>query len=39
VDDIGVAAWEQGSGYADPSATAFAFAAAAQRLGVTIERA
>ncbi|MFI5327174.1 MAG: NAD(P)/FAD-dependent oxidoreductase, partial [Candidatus Rokuibacteriota bacterium] len=37
VDDIGAAAWEPGSGYADPSATAFAFAAAAQRLGVTIE--
>jgi sarcosine oxidase subunit beta len=37
VDDIGAAAWEPGSGYADPSATAFAFAAAAQRLGVTVE--
>ena len=37
VDDIGAAAWEPGSGYADPSATAFAFATAAQRLGVTIE--
>jgi sarcosine oxidase subunit beta len=37
VDDIGAAAWEPGSGYADPSATAFAFAAAARRLGVAIE--
>lgn len=36
-DDIGAAAWEPGSGYADPSATAYAFAAAAQRLGVTVE--
>ena len=36
-DDVGAAAWEPGSGYADPSATAFAFAAAAERLGVTIE--
>jgi sarcosine oxidase subunit beta len=36
-DDIGAAAWEPGSGYADPSATTFAFAAAARRLGVTIE--
>jgi sarcosine oxidase, subunit beta len=37
VDDIGAAAWEPGSGYADPNATAFAFAAAAARRGVTIE--
>jgi len=37
VDDVGAAAWEPGSGYADPSATAYAFAAAAERLGVTIE--
>ena len=36
-DDIGAAAWEPGSGYADPSATTFAFAAAAERLGVTVE--
>lgn len=36
-DDIGAAAWEAGSGYADPNATAFAFAAAAQRRGVTVE--
>jgi sarcosine oxidase subunit beta len=36
-DDIGAAAYEPGSGYADPNATAFAFAAAAQRLGVTVE--
>jgi sarcosine oxidase subunit beta len=38
-DDIGAAAWEAGSGYADPSATTFAFAAAAERLGVTTEPA
>jgi len=37
VDDIGAAAWEPGSGYADPSATTYAFAAAAQRLGVRVE--
>jgi sarcosine oxidase subunit beta len=36
-DDIGGAAWEPGSGFADPNATTFAFAAAARRLGVTIE--
>jgi sarcosine oxidase subunit beta len=36
-DDVGAAAWEPGSGYADPSATAYAFAAAAERLGVTVE--
>ena len=37
VDDIGAAAYEPGSGFADPNATTFAFAAAARRLGVTIE--
>lgn len=37
VDDIGAAAWEPGSGYADPNATAFAFAEAARRRGATIE--
>ncbi len=37
VDDIGGAAWEPGSGYADPNATTFAFAEAARRRGVTIE--
>jgi len=37
VDDIGAAAWEPGSGYADPNATAYAFAEAARRLGATIE--
>jgi sarcosine oxidase subunit beta len=37
VDDIGAAAYEPGSGFADPSATAYAFAAAAERLGVTIQ--
>ena len=37
VDDVGAAAYEPGSGFADPSATTFAFAAAARRLGATIE--
>src|SRR6185436_1517189 len=37
VDDVGAAAYEPGSGFADPNATTFAFAAAAQRLGVTVE--
>src|SRR6266542_2213917 len=37
VDDIGAAAYEPGSGFADPNATTFAFAAAARRLGATIE--
>jgi sarcosine oxidase subunit beta len=37
VDDVGGAAWEPDSGFADPNATTFAFAAAARRLGVTIE--
>jgi len=37
VDDIGAAAWEPDSGFADPNATTFAFAAAARRLGATIE--
>jgi len=37
VDDIGAAAWEPDSGFADPNATTFAFAEAAQRLGVTLE--
>ncbi|HET7875288.1 MAG TPA: FAD-binding oxidoreductase [Methylomirabilota bacterium] len=37
VEDIGAAAYEPGSGYADPNATAFAFAEAARRLGATIE--
>jgi sarcosine oxidase subunit beta len=36
-DDVGAAAWEPDSGFADPNATTFAFAEAAQRLGVTIE--
>ena len=36
LDDVGAAAWEPGSGYADPNATAFAFAAAAERLGVEV---
>jgi sarcosine oxidase subunit beta len=36
-DDVGAAAYEPGSGYADPNATAYAFADAARRLGVTIE--
>jgi sarcosine oxidase subunit beta len=37
VDDVGAAAYEPGSGFADPSATAYAFAAAAMRRGVTVE--
>jgi sarcosine oxidase subunit beta len=37
VDDVGAAAWEPGSGFADPNATTFAFAEAARRLGVTLE--
>jgi sarcosine oxidase subunit beta len=36
LDDVGAAAWEPGSGFADPSATAFAFAEAARRRGVEI---
>jgi len=37
IDDVGGAAYEASSGFADPNATAFGFAAAAQRLGVTVE--
>ena len=37
VDDVGGAAWEPGSGFADPNATTFAFAEAARRLGVTLD--
>jgi len=37
MDDVGGAAWEPESGYADPNATAFAFAAAAARAGARIE--
>jgi sarcosine oxidase subunit beta len=36
VDDIGGAAYEADSGYADPNATTFSLADAAQRLGVEI---
>ena len=36
-DGVGAAAWEPGSGFADPNATAFAFADGARRLGATIE--
>ncbi|HEX7786933.1 MAG TPA: FAD-dependent oxidoreductase, partial [Methylomirabilota bacterium] len=36
-DDVGAVAYEPGSGYADPNATAYAFAAAARRLGVTVD--
>jgi glycine/D-amino acid oxidase-like deaminating enzyme len=36
-DDIGAAAYEPGSGFADPNATTFAFAEAARKLGATIE--
>jgi sarcosine oxidase subunit beta len=35
-DDLSVAAFEPGSGYADPNATLYGFAAAARRLGVRI---
>ncbi|MHB8381557.1 MAG: NAD(P)/FAD-dependent oxidoreductase [Candidatus Binataceae bacterium] len=35
VDDVGIAAYEPRSGYADPVATTEAFAAAAQKLGAT----
>ena len=37
IDDVGAAAWEPDSGFADPNATTFAFAEAARRLGVTLE--
>jgi sarcosine oxidase subunit beta len=37
IDDVGGAAYEKSSGYADPNATAFGFAAAARRRGVTVE--
>jgi sarcosine oxidase subunit beta len=37
VDDVGAAAWEPRSGFADPNATTFAFAEAARRLGASIE--
>ena len=39
IDDIGAAAWEPDSGFADPNATTFAFAEAARRLGVTASAA
>jgi glycine/D-amino acid oxidase-like deaminating enzyme len=35
--DVGAAAWEPDSGFADPSATAFAFAEGARRRGAAIE--
>jgi sarcosine oxidase subunit beta len=37
VDDITCAAYEPDSGYADPSATAFGFAARARQLGVAVQ--
>jgi sarcosine oxidase, subunit beta len=37
VVDVGAAAWEADSGFADPAATAFAFAEAARNRGATIE--
>ncbi len=37
IDDVGAAAYEKSSGFADPNATAFGFAAAAQRMGVSVE--
>jgi sarcosine oxidase, subunit beta len=36
VEDVGAAAYEPTSGFADPNATAYAFAAAAERLGARI---
>jgi sarcosine oxidase subunit beta len=36
VDDVGAAAYEPDSGFADPNATAYAFAEAAKQLGVRI---
>ncbi|HEX5166949.1 MAG TPA: FAD-binding oxidoreductase [Thermomicrobiales bacterium] len=36
VDDIGAAAYEPQSGFADPNATAYSFAQAAEKLGVKI---
>jgi sarcosine oxidase subunit beta len=35
--DVGAAAWEPDSGFADPSATAYAFAEGARRRGATVE--
>jgi len=37
LDDVGAAAWEPDSGFADPAATAFAFAEAARARGARIE--
>ena len=37
IADVGAAAWEADSGFADPAATAFAFAEAARNRGATIE--
>src|SRR5207237_5186537 len=34
---VGAAAWEPGSGFADPNATAYALAAAARRGGARVE--
>jgi sarcosine oxidase, subunit beta len=36
LEGVGAAAWEPGSGFADPNATAYAFAAAARRGGARI---
>lgn len=36
-EDVGAAAWEPHSGYADPVATTLSFMAAARRLGVVVE--
>ncbi|HUG16872.1 MAG TPA: FAD-binding oxidoreductase [Thermomicrobiales bacterium] len=36
VEDVGAAAYEGSSGFADPNATAYSFAAAAERLGARI---
>jgi sarcosine oxidase subunit beta len=37
LEGVGAAAWEPGSGFADPAATTYAFAAAAERAGARIE--
>jgi glycine/D-amino acid oxidase-like deaminating enzyme len=37
VHDVGAAAWEADSGFADPAATAFAFAEAARNRGASVE--
>src|SRR5262249_14094630 len=36
IDDVGAAAWEADSGFADPNATTFAFAEAARQRGIAV---